>query len=1206
MQAGVLPTTDEQILHYRVLSSVGEGGMGHVYKAQDLTLNRIVALKILNLQDEEMLDTQDERPGVDRRRRTHTMLLKEARLASALNHPNIVTIHAIEESDSFDFIVMEYLEGETLWDRLRRGRMPLGQVLPLIVQAADALAAAHAAGIIHRDIKPSNIHIGPHDQVKVLDFGLAVPTGFTDGPEAGAPAGREPEGTRVRGTVPYMSPEQARGEPLDPRTDLFSLGSVLFHATTGRLPFRGRTSPAILENVKHADVPMPSAVRPDLPAAFDELIGRAMAKDRAQRFASATEMAAALRNLVELTQEQLPEVRVPQASAPLVGREAEIERLSRRLSQAKAGAGGLVLLAGEPGIGKTALTEELLRRVPVLVPGALFCHGRCVEQYGPGEAYLPFLDALAPLLSGSGKLVQALRTHAPTWCLNFPATFGSPSQLAELQREAMGASKERMLREMGDALGALTMRAPLLMVLEDLHWADPSSIDLLRHLARRARSHRLLMIGTYRPDAVELTGHPLKAATLELIGHGLCEEVLLAPLREADLRRYIATTLPGAPFADELAAFVQRKTEGHALFAVSQIQFLVQTGVIAREEDGHFRLTRPLAESDMELPESVRAMIGKKIETLGDSDRRALKFASTDVEFLSTVTAKLLGVDELDLEEQLDRLARVHRVIDRLGEEELPDGKLATRYRFAHALYKDVLYGDLAAQRRAQLHRQVGEELLAHYGKAAATIAPLLALHFERGREFARAIDFLVEAGDAAKRVYASGEAERHYTRALGLVDKLPPEEQRARLHTLSRRLGDFYVSVSRFTEAADELRRSVGHARALGDAKLEAGALVALANALFFCDRMDEAMTAVDEALDAARRAGDERLHLEALVVRGMKQICHGELDDARPLWNEIAESAGRLSHKPALLAVNWLAQIHALQTEYGRAEVILKESIVLAEEMRVPFERSGCLFHLVMVVANQGRMTEAIAMALEGLSLAERAGNRFWESRFCNCLGWIYNELEDPAHAVEWLERSLKVARAINNHGGLVNVLMLLGGVYRKLGDPARGMACLDEAGQLIRSNSWYHWSCEIRRQAGVATHHLATGDVEGARDAATRLLESATRFGRRKYAASAHRLLALAAMQAGDLDTAARALDAAVDILDRWPAPLQAWKTWAAVGELRTRWGDPEGARAAYHRSAALLRAIAASVTDEAVRACFLSAPPVRAVLEAASRP
>src|SRR5262249_9437135 len=395
--------------------------------------------------------------------------------------------------------------------------------------------------------------------------------------------------------------------------------------------------------------------------------------------------------------------------AHLVGRESSLDWLQRAVEAAWRGTRQIVFVTGEPGIGKTGVVEAFLERVSA-DPRVWIAHGQCVETYGTPEPYRPVLDALGRLCreGGGDWLVALLRKHAPTWLAQMPWLLDSADRDAR-ERELLGATRERMLREMAEAVEVLTAEAPLVVVLEDLHWSDSATVDLVSLLAGRQEPARLLLIGTYRPVDVLVSRHPLQGVTVELQARGRSQELSLELLGEAAIADYLRERCAGHAFPSELARVISRRTEGNPLFVVSVVDELVARELIAIR-DGRWELRAVLEGVEVSVPESLRQMIERRLGQLEEYERRVLSAGSVaGMEFSAASVAAALQQAPAEVEKCCDELARRHLFIRPLGAGEWPDRTVASRYRFVHALHRNALYQGLSPARRRELHRSIGD-----------------------------------------------------------------------------------------------------------------------------------------------------------------------------------------------------------------------------------------------------------------------------------------------------------------------------------------------------------------------------------------------------------------------------------------------------------------------------------------------------------------
>ena len=340
----------------------------------------------------------------------------------------------------------------------------------------------------------------------------------------------------------------------------------------------------------------------------------------------------------------------------LVGRETERNQLLRWLTRSVRGNRQVVFVTGEPGIGKTTLVDAFLTQA---AGGASLriARGQCVEHFGVGEVYLPVLEALGQLCRqpGGEEVIALLSRHAPTWLVQMPALIGD-QELEAVQRRAQGATRERMLRELAEALEVLTAATPLVLVIEDLQWSDFSTLDMISLLARRRGRARLLLLGTYRPADVIVNRHPMRAIKQELQAHGECEELALGCLTAAEVSKYLACRFAEHQAPAALARLIHQTTDGNPLFMVNVVDYWVSQGLLA-ETDGSWRLTSNI-DGRMGVPESLRQMIDKQLERLTPQERRVVEAASVAGREFSTVTvAAGLEEEQSPVEELCEGLA---------------------------------------------------------------------------------------------------------------------------------------------------------------------------------------------------------------------------------------------------------------------------------------------------------------------------------------------------------------------------------------------------------------------------------------------------------------------------------------------------------------------------------------------------------------------
>ena len=964
-----------------------------------------------------------------------------------------------------------------------------------------------------------------------------------------------------------------------------------------------------------------------------------------------------------------------------VGREGELVQLDAFLDGALAGQGRVIFITGGPGRGKTALLEAFARRAMEKHPNLLVASGNCNAYSGLGDPYLPFRDVMG-MLTGDVEtrwdvgaitrdharrlwaalplVVQALLDHGPhlvdvfmprAALLSRAMAAGQenapwlPRLREHVRRQGTGSrdvEQSHLFQQITHVLRTVAGEQPLLLILDDLQWADAASIGLLFHLGRRLADadSRVLIACAYRPEEVALgrTGerHPLAKPLSEFKRAFGDVWVDLGPAEAAEGRSFVDALLDAEPnrLAEGFRDGLFHRTGGHPLFTVELLRAMQERGDLLKDEDGRW-IEGPALDWEV-LPARVEAVIEERIDRLDPELQEVFTVASVEGEvFTAQVVAEMLTMEERTTLRRLSGdLARRHRLVREQEEVQTVWGRLS-RYRFGHVLFQDYLYKRLSPAERRLLHGDVAAALEKLYAGQLDEMAVQLAHHFHQAGDYGRAFDYLTLAAERAARIYASGEAIVHYTRAIQLAERVSPDiVSLAKLHRgrglASERLGEFdraradheailqiaYAAGERhvewrtlldlgklwasrdYNQTRDCFQRALELARRMDDPAVLADSLNWMGN---WHTNAEDPLTAVayhQEALEIVEELGDRRGLAATLDLLGIASLLAGDVtgmveyyDRAIPLFREMGDLPN--------LASSLTGRGHAGCSIYTSLTLVpsaipisprrdFEEAARITREIGSPAGEAWVYWsegHLEIV---QGRYGHALEVIQRGLDIATQIGHREWIVGNRCALGTLYLQLLAPEEAQQQLEPALMLAEELGSRVWLRNATGSLAAAYCLLDDGTQAQMLLEPIlyaeTPMDTGSKRYCWA----RRAELA---LCQGDPALALDIAERLIVSAPGMSPGRVITHLWWLKGEALAALGHTEEAHTLLLAAIENARATGERFLIWRLHASLGRVCRAMGQESEAEQEYSAARKLIEALGGTVLDETLKDGFL---------------
>src|SRR3990170_8229958 len=888
------------------------------------------------------------------------------------------------------------------------------------------------------------------------------------------------------------------------------------------------------------------------------------------------------------------------AEPALVGRDHEIEQLTQHLYSALNGKGTTVFISGEAGVGKTRLANEFLTLAKKKGTG-IFA-GWCLSE--ANIPYFPFREAFNSYISaisdGKTKSVISKQLRTTGWFED--SEFAQepkkhePYLTPQIERDRTFEAAARVLLQ-------LSAQEPLILFLDDLHWADPLSLALLHYLSRECRNSRLLIIGTYRlEELAHAEGerpHPLEETMFSMSREDLLTEMELTRLRRNDFPELLKSIFRSS-LNEKFEEKLFEETEGNPLFAIEILNMLADEGHLSKIDE---RWTLTGSMEKMGIPSKVHEVITRRFVRLDREKRKLLDVAAVcGHSFTPDILSRALTVDVADVLRMLVELEQKHRLIHSIDSE----------FEFTHHKIREVIYGSLPTELRRIYHLKI-----AHCIEQALTkqitdgyMADMV-LHSIEGGVSEKAFEYLLKLGEKAANIHANAQAIDYLNEALETAQKTPSLGTSENLAKIYKNRGIAWLNQDEKTKARCDFNSMLQNATNVKDESMIAEAHYWLGSSYeTYFGEMEEAMRHLTTALETARRTGNKPLEARSLgaigyaLVWGLDTIDEARvrLEESSRICKEVGDRITEAGNLQTLgFYYNW-------KGEFNQAEENLNKALALAEEVgSIPLTMYK-LWFLSMVLAGRGEYNEAISTGRRSLQLARDYGD---VSLFCmilNTLGWIYHDLSNVELALKYNNEAIENARGHQKSrasGAVPMSLLNLGMDYLYKNDYENAEKYFREVITQYQQHRVGWWRIETRILLGRGVIALARGDCHQALEFAEGSLAISKKAGAKKYVAQGLRLKAEVLAKMGNIEEAVKLIEEALNLAQQMGSPTQLWQIHYFFGLLEEKHGNARKANEHYVKAIALIEAVASQLNDPVVKSTLLTSQETRAVRDAINR-